>query len=165
VIGGKRLLYATGRNSHHFLLENCTWEQDTRVWTHADGYTWEELHHGIHRHFNGSIFQGYGISGVFVLRNNKIRNTFNAFRTSPVGEGKMDLLASSNGDIYNNIIINTSDNVLEPEVHCFNLFFYHNQLINGHAFISVTEVSGGPIYLYGNTGLSEPDCEDGWAIF
>ncbi len=163
--GGKRLLFAKGRKSHHFLVENCRWEQDIRVWTHEDGYTWEEIHHGEYRHYNGSIFQGDRISGVFVLRNNEIKNTFNAFRLSPVGEGQMDLLACSNGDIYNNLIINTSDNVLEPEVYCHNLYFYHNKLINGHAFISVTEVGGGPIFLYGNTGLSEPDCEDGWAIF
>ena len=143
------------------MIENCQWEQDLRVWTHEDGYTWEELHHGKYRHFNGSIFQGEKISGVFVLRNNQIKNTFNAFRLSPVGDGEMDLLASSNGDIYNNLIINTSDNVLEPEVYCHNLYFYHNRLINGHAFISVTGVGGGPIYLFGNTGLSEPDCEDG----
>jgi hypothetical protein len=165
VVGGKRLLYTKGWKSHHFLVENCTWEQDIRVWTHDDGYSWEELHHGVYRHFNGSIFQGDRISGVFVLRNNKISNTFNAFRLSPVGEGQIDLLACSNGDIYNNLIINTSDNVLEPEVYCYNLYFYHNRLINGHAFISVTEVGGGPIYLYGNTGLSESDCEDGWAIY
>jgi hypothetical protein len=165
VVGGKRLLYAMGRDSHHFLVENCRWEQDIRVWTHEGGYTWEELHHGKYRHFNGSIFQGDRISGVFVLRNNQIKNTFNAFRLSPVGEGNIDSLACSNGDINNNLIINTSDNVLEPEVYCHNLYFYHNRMINGHAFISVTEVGGGPIYFFGNTGLSEPDCEDGWAIY
>lgn len=165
VTGGRRLIYAKGRGSHHYMIENCRWEQDIRVWTHEDGYTWEELHHGRYRHFNGSIFQGDRISGVFVLRDNQIKNTFNAFRLSPVGEGKKDLLASSNGDVYNNLIINTSDNVLEPEVYCHNLYFYHNRMINGHAFISVTEVGGGPIYLFGNTGLSEPDCEDGWAIY
>jgi hypothetical protein len=165
VVGGKRLLYATGRKSHHFLVEHCRWEQDVRVWTQEEGYTWEELHHGKHRHFNGSIFQGEKISGVFVLRHNRIKNTFNAFRVSPVGDGRVDVLASSNGEIYNNLIINTSDNVLEPEVYCHNLYFYHNRLVNGHAFISVTEVGGGPIYLFGNTGLSEPDCEDGWAIY
>jgi len=38
-------------------------------------------------------------------------------------------------------------------------------MVNGHALISVTDVGGGPLYIYGNTGLSEPDCEDGWSIF
>jgi len=88
------LLYAAGRESHHFLVENCRWEQDISVWTHDDGYTWEELHHGRCRHFNGSIFKGDRISGVFVIRNHQIKNTFNAFKLSPVNDGQMDLLAA-----------------------------------------------------------------------
>ncbi len=77
----------------------------------------------------------------------------------------MDLLACTNGEIYRNKIYNTSDNVLEPEVYTKNLHFYHNQLINGHAFVSITEVSGGEIYIYGNTAVSLPDSEDGWTVF
>ena len=163
--GGRRALFATGRESHHFLVENCRWEQDERVWTHAGDYTWDELHHGIHHYYNGSIFQGSGISGVFVIRDNHIQNTFNAFRLSPVNEGVMDRLACSNGEIYRNTIINTSDNVLEPEVSVFNLHYYHNHMINGHAFISITEVTGGPVYIYGNTAVSLPESGDGWTVF
>jgi hypothetical protein len=163
--GGKRALFATGRNSHHFLMEDCTWEQEERVWTHADGYSWEEIHHGIHQHYNGSLFQGSGISGVFVLRNNLVKNTFNAFRLSLINDGEHDPLACTNGEIYGNTIINTSDNVLEPEVHAANLHFYHNKMINGHAFVSITEVAGGEIYIYGNTAVSMPESEDGWTIF
>ena len=163
--GGKRALFATGRDSHHFLVEQCSWEQDERVWTHAGDYSWEEIHHGVHQHYNGSIFQGKGISGVFVLRDNTIRNTFNAFRLSQISDGVFDPLACTNGEIYRNTIINTSDNVLEPEVHALNLHFYHNHMINGHAFVSITEVQGGEIYIYGNTALSLPDSEDGWTVF
>ncbi len=76
--GGKRAVFATGRGSHHFLVENCNWQQDERVWTHEDDYSWEEIYHGIHQHYNGSIFQGSRISGVFVIRDNYIQNTFNA---------------------------------------------------------------------------------------
>ena len=163
--GGKRALFATGRNSHHFLVEQCSWEQDERVWSHAEGYSWDEIHHGIHKHYNGSLFQGSEISGVFVLRDNQIRNTFNAFRLSQINNGAYDALACTNGEIYRNTIINTSDNVLEPEVHALNLHFYHNHMINGHAFVSITEVQGGDIYIYGNTAVSLPDSEDGWTIF
>ena len=163
--GGKRFLYTEGFSSHHFLIENCHWEQDEKVWTHADDYSWDEIHHGKYSYYNGSIFQSARSGGVFVLRNNTIRNTFNAFRLSQVLNNEFDYLSASNGEIYNNVIINTSDNVLEPENYCSNLHFYHNQLINGHAFISITEVGGGPIYIYGNTGLSEENCEDGWTIF
>ncbi len=163
--GGKRALFATGRGSHHFLVEHCTWEQDERVWTHEDGYSWEEIHHGIYSHYNGSLFQGSEISGVFVLRDNQIRNTFNAFRLSLINDGATDLLACTNGEIYRNTITNTSDNVLEPEVHARNLHFYHNRMINGHAFISITEVAGGDIYIYGNTAVSMPESADGWTVF
>ncbi len=163
--GGKRALFATGRDSHHFLVEQCSWEQDERVWSHEEDYSWDEIHHGNHQHYNGSIFQGNAISGVFVLRDNTIRNTFNAFRLSQISGGKFDPLACTNGEIYRNTIINTSDNVLEPEVHALNLHFYHNSMINGHAFVSITEVQGGDIYIYGNTAVSLPDSEDGWTIF
>ena len=163
--GGKRALFAKGRKSHHFLIENCYWEQDKRVWDHSDGYTWEELHHGIYKYLNGSIFQGDKISGVFVIRDNTIKNTFNAFRLSLISGGKVDSLAGTNGEIYRNTIINTADNVLEPELFCHNLYFYHNRMINGHAWISFTEVGGGFVYIYGNTGISLPDSKDGWTIF
>ena len=163
--GGKRALFATGRGSHHFLIEQCSWEQDERVWTQPGDYTWDEIHHGIHSHFNGSLFQGRDISGVFVLRDNNIQNTFNAFRLSQINSGESDPLACTNGEIYRNTIVNTSDNVLEPEVHTRNLHFYHNTMINGHAFISITDVLGGEIYIYGNTAVSLPAADDGWTIF
>lgn len=163
--GGKRALFATGRKSHHFLIQGCTWEQDARVWTHEGDYSWDEIHHGIHKHFNGSLFQGSEISGGFVLRDNHILNTFNAFRLSPINDGIFDPLACTNGEIYRNTIFNTSDNVLEPEVHVLNLHFYHNTMVNGHAFISITEVQGGELYVYGNTAMSMPESDDGWTIF
>ncbi len=163
--GGKRALFAMGRDSHHLLVEQCSWEQDERVWSHADGYSWDEVHHGIHKYYNGSLFQGSEISGVFVLRDNQIRNTFNAFRLSQINDRKYDPLACTNGEIYRNTIFNTADNVLEPEVHVLNLHFYHNTMVNGHAFVSITEVKGGEIYIYGNTALSMPSSADGWTIF
>ncbi len=163
--GGKRALFATGRLSHHFLIEHCTWEQDERVWTHQEGYTWDEVHHGIHKHYNGSLFQGSGIGGTFVLRDNHIQNTFNAFRISLIGDGERDMLACTNGEIYRNTVINTADNVLEPEVHVKNLHYYHNRMINGHAFVSITEVVGGEVYIYGNTAVQLPGSEDGWTVF
>jgi hypothetical protein len=163
--GGKRALFATGRGSHHFLVEHCTWEQEERLWSHEGDFSWDEIHHGIHQHYNGSLFQGSGISGVFVLRDNRVENTFNAFRLSQINDGELDLLACTNGEVYRNTILNTSDNVLEPEVHAKNLHFYHNRMVNGHAFVSITEVAGGEIYIYGNTAVSLPDSEDGWTIF
>jgi hypothetical protein len=82
-----------------------------------------------------------------------------------MGDTAGDTLACTNGEIYRNIVNNSADNAFEPEVYCKNLHYYHNVMIDGHAFISVTEVGGGPMYIYGNTGVSLPDCEDGWTIY
>ncbi len=163
--GGKMAVYAKGEKCHNFLIDGCRWEQDPRIWTHADGFTWAEVHHGKYECFNGSIFQGKNIGGNVVIRNNYIKNIFNAFRLSPVADRKLTPGTSCNFEIYNNYIENSADNVLEPEVYVSNLYFYHNQMKNGHAFISITEVQGGPIYLFGNRGWSTPDCKDGWTIF
>jgi len=163
--GGRRAMYAQGRKSHHFLIENCYWEQGEHVWTKEGKYSWEELHHGEYRHYNGGLFQAKMIGGSFVLRDNYIKNVYNGFRLSIMGDAESDTLACTNGEIYRNVIENSADNAFEPEVYCKNLHFYHNRMINSHAFISVTEVGGGPLYFYSNTGVKLPDCNDGWTIF
>lgn len=163
--GGRRALFAQGRRSHHFLVENCYWEQGKHVWTKEGKFSWAELHHGEFRHYNGSIFQAKMIGGSFVIRDNYIKNVYNGIRLSIMGDAESDTLACTNGEIYRNVIENSADNAFEPEVYCKNLYFYHNKMINSHAFISITEVGGGPIYFYGNTGVKLPDCNDGWTIF
>lgn len=163
--GGRRAVFTKGRGSHHYLIENCFWEQGEHVWTKENEYSWAELHHGEFRHYNGGLLQAEQISGSFVLRDNYIKNVYNGFRLSIMGQAESDTLACTNGEIYRNVIENSSDNAFEPEVYCRNLHFYHNKMINSHAFISVTEVGGGPLYIYGNTGVKLPDCEDGWTIF
>ncbi len=165
VRGGRRVLFAQGRKSHHFLVENCYWEQGEHVWTKENQYSWEELHHGQFRYYNGSIFQAKMIGGSFVIRDNYIKNVYNGIRLSIMGDAESDTLACTNGEVYRNVIENSADNAFEPEVYCNNLHFYHNKMINSHAFISVTEVGGGPLYFYGNTGVKLPDCKDGWTIF
>ena len=163
--GGRRAFFAQGRKSHHFLVENCYWEQGEHVWTKEGKYSWAELHHGEFRHYNGSIFQARMIGGSFVIRDNYIKNVYNGIRLSIMGDAESDTLACTNGEIYRNVIENSADNAFEPEVYCKNLHFYHNKMINSHAFISITEVAGGAMYFYGNTGVKLPDCNDGWTIF
>ncbi len=165
VLGGRRLLFATGRKSHHFLVEHCYWEQGEKIWTKEPPYTWAEQHHGKYKCFNGSLFQGRLISGSFILRDNYIKNVYNGIRLSVIEGVENDTLACANGLIYNNIIENSADNAFEPEVYCKNLHFFHNKMINSHAFISLTEVGGGPLYFYGNTGIKKADCTDGWTIY
>lgn len=163
--GGKMVVYAKGEQSHNFLIEGCKWEQDERIWTHEEDYSWAEVHHGVHEYYNGSIFQGKNIGGNVVIKNNVIKNIFNAFRITPVSSRQFTLGTARNYDINNNYIENSADNVLEPEVNVSNLYFYNNQMKDGHAFISITEVQGGPMYIFGNRGWSTPECTDGWTIF
>lgn len=163
--GGRRAFFAEGRRSHHLLVENCYWEQGEHVWTKEGKFSWAELHHGAFKHYNGSIFQAKMIGGSFVIRDNYIRNVYNGIRLSIMGDAENDTLACTNGEVYRNIIENSADNAFEPEVYCKNLHFYHNKMINSHAFVSITEVGGGPLYFYGNTGVKLPDCNDGWTIF
>lgn len=163
--GSRRAIFAQGRKSHHFLIENCYWEQGEHVWTKENEFSWAELHHGEFRHYNGGLFQAKMIGGSFVLRDNYLKNVYNGFRLSIMGDAESDTLACTNGEIYRNVIENSADNAFEPEVYCKNLHFYHNRMINSHAFISVTEVGGGPLFFYGNTGVKLPDCKDGWTIF
>jgi rhamnogalacturonyl hydrolase YesR len=166
ITGGRRAFFAEGRNSHHFLIEQCYWEQGEHVWKKEKEYSWAELHHGQYRYYNGSLFQGKQIGGSFVIRDNYIKNVYNGIRLSVMDETTgLDTLACTNGEIYRNVIENSADNAFEPEVYCKNLHFYHNKMINSHAFISVTEVGGGPLWFYGNTGVKLPDCRDGWTVF
>lgn len=163
--GSRRAFFAKGRKSHHFLIENCFWEQGEDVWNKQGQYSWDELHHGKLKFYNGSIFQAKMISGSFIIRDNYIKNVYNGIRLSVMGDAEVDTLACTNGEIYRNVIVNSADNAFEPEVYCKNLHFYHNRMINSHAFVSLTEVGGGPLYFYGNTGVKLPDCKDGWTIF
>ncbi len=157
--GGRKVIYPKGNTCHHFLVANCYWEQDERVYTTFD---WDEMHHGSLAYYNGGLFAAQGIGGGFIIRNNTIKNVFNGIRFT--GD-KNNRRLNANGEIYGNVIINTRDNAFEPEDVCSNLHFYHNRLINSHAFISIDMVRGGPIYFYGNVGWQTEYRGHEWTIF
>lgn len=149
IYGGKRAIYPTGTQCHHFLVENCTWEQDPKVWTLFD---WTEMHHGAMEYYNGALFHPSGTGGGYVVRHNTIKNVFNAFRTKP------DRYAEDgNGEFYGNTISNVADNDFEPEGWAWNIHYYHNRLHNIHKLYSIDEVRGGSIYIYGNVITQSKD--------
>ena len=90
--GGRRALFAQGRRSHHFLVENCYWEQGKHVWIKEGKFSWAELHHGEFKHYNGSIFQAKMIGGSFVIRDNYIKNVYNGIRLSIMGDAESDTI-------------------------------------------------------------------------
>lgn len=149
-IGGKRVIKPSGKGCHHFLVENCYWEQHKGVWA---GYDWEEMHHGSQSYYNGSLFHPDNTDGYYVIRNNIVRNVFNAFRTA--FESQLD--RDANGEFYNNMIENSRDNVFEPEGSAFNLYFYNNHIHNSHKPFSIDDLKGGPLYIFGNKITQDND--------
>jgi hypothetical protein len=148
-VGGRRVIYPKGNGCHHFLIENCYWEQDERVWNTWD---WQELHHGSLQHYNGALFHPKETNGNFIVRHNTIKNVFNAIRTKP-----RTIREDGNGEMYGNTIINVRDNEFEPEGWAWNLHFYHNRLHNIHKQFSIDDVQGGPMYIYGNVTTQDDD--------
>ena len=148
-MGGRRVIYPKGKGCHHFLIENCFWNQGEEVWT---SYDWEDMHHGSRSYCNGALFHPSGTSGSFVMRGNTIVNVFNAFRSKA---NSID--EDNNGEIYDNIIRNVADNDFEPEGWAWNLHYYHNKLHNIHKMYSIDDVKGGPLYIYGNVITESKD--------
>jgi len=142
-IGGKRAIKPSGKGCHHFLVENCYWKQHEDVWA---SYDWEEMHHGSQSYYNGSLFHPDNTDGCYVIRNNIVKNVFNAFRTA--FESQLD--RDANGEFYNNVVENSRDNAFEPEGSAFNLYFYNNYIHNSHKPFSIDGLKGGPLYIFGN---------------
>ncbi len=169
--GGRRVIYATGENTHHLLIENCYWDQGGEfLWKVVDDSlgvdAWTSMHHESMSYFNGSIIDFRGTCGSIVIRNNKFINTFNAVRWRGT-EGGFD----SNIEIYNNKISHARDNDFEPETYSYNLHIYNNFLHNIHRTLSVDNLFGGFVYFYGNVITTDSDpwtqevCKNVWKVY
>lgn len=154
--GGRKVILATGAETHHVLVEGCSWDQGGEaLWTlekdarGVDG--WLSMHHELMGYYNGSLIDSRASGGSFVIRNNRIRNAYNGIRfTSKKG-------FDANVEIYNNTLNNIRDNDFEPEHYAFNMHIYHNRSHNIHKTLSVDDVAGGYIYYYGNTISMDAD--------
>ncbi len=158
--GGKRVLDASGTNTHHLLVENCFWDQGGNyLWTLVTGTdgldAWTSMHDGAMQYYNGSLVDLSGTGGSVVIRNNTIINAFNGIRWTALNG------YDSNIEIYDNTVSNVRDNDFEPESYTYNLHIYHNKSFNIHKTMSVDHVQGGYIYYYGNLITSE--VSDSWA--
>jgi hypothetical protein len=154
--GGKKVIAATGANTHHVLVQNCFWDQGgdylwRLVTDPAAADAWTSMHEGAMQYYNGSLIDFSGTGGSIVIRNNSVTNAFNGIRW--VGQQNYD----TNIEIYDNTITNIRDNDFEPEYFTFNLHIYHNRSHNIHKTMSVDHVQGGSIYYYGNRITSDND--------
>lgn len=148
--GGRKVILATGVETHHVLVEYCWWDQGgERLWTiDKDSLgvdAWLSMHHQLMGYYNGSLVDSRASGGSFVVRGNHIQNAYNGVRfTSKKGY-------DANVEIYNNQVFNIRDNDFEPEHYAYNMHIYHNRSYNIHKTMSVDAVGGGYIYYYGNT--------------
>ena len=169
--GARHVIWAKGEFTHHLLVENCSWDQGGEfLWkvekdsAGVDG--WTAMHHESMEYFNGSIIDFRGTEGSVVIRNNTIKNAFNAVRWRGQ-EGGYD----SNVEIYGNHISQVRDNDFEPETYTYNLYIYHNFSHNIHRTLSVDNVDGGFIYYYGNVITTDNKpwtqkiCNSFWKIY
>jgi hypothetical protein len=169
--GARHVIWAKGERTHNLLVENCYWDQGGEfLWRLVHDSlgvrAWLSMHHKSMQYFNGSIIDFRGTGGDVVIRNNTIKNAFNAIRW----RGKVGGY-DSNVEIYGNNISQVRDNDFEPETYTYNLYIYHNFSHNIHRTLSVDHVNGGYIYYYGNVITTDNDpwtikvCTSFWKIY
>jgi len=171
IIGGENAVYATSVNTHHLLIEDCTWEQDERVWTgfsldpswtseasdpssEAYGDDWYEMHHGSLAYYNGSLLKLEDTAGSFVIRGCTVMNVFNGFRTDFASAANENAV---NGEVTGNLFMNHDDNAIEPEGFAWNLHISRNHFHNIHKCYSFDEIAGGRLYVWGNVHTETTD--------
>ncbi|MBS1564413.1 MAG: hypothetical protein JST39_08480, partial [Bacteroidetes bacterium] len=83
--GGRKVILATGAETHHVLVEYCHWDQGgERLWTiDKDSLgvdAWLSMHHQLMGYYNGSLVDSRASGGSFVIRHNYIQNAYNGIR-------------------------------------------------------------------------------------
>lgn len=155
ILKGLYAFFAEGVRTHHLLLENNIWVQDTSedMWSRRH---WCEYKYGKLRGQAGALFAGLDIAGGVIIRRNKVEYAFNGvridvstpMRDDPGWRGKL----SANIEVYDNEFSFIRDNVLEPEYDATNWWFHGNRIRNAHAWFSFDGLYGGRWYLYDNVG-------------
>jgi hypothetical protein len=150
--------------SHHFLIEWCSWIQDDtpehKLWLQ---YEWEDAHGGADghnglRYFNGGFFGSGDILGNVVIRNNQISDAYNgvvfwATKELKKKENETEMMRRNHHVfVHDNVFARIRDNPIEPEGHMYDLRVHHNTFFNCHGWFSLDSVAGGFWYFYGNKG-------------
>jgi hypothetical protein len=146
---GKEVVFPTGNDAHHILVEHCYVQHPAEVWR---GWSWEAIHHGEHEHYNGALLHPHASGGGHVMRSNTLINLFNGFRTKPD-----NIRQDGNIEIYDNTLLNIRDNDFEPEEWAWNVHYHANHHRNIHKAYSIDDVRGGHLYLYSNTYTQDDD--------
>ena len=176
--GGTVAISANGIETSDITVQNCSWQQDMskrhEMW---NGVPWGRIHGskdnskypGVdlkndYRHWDGDFFIATDIAGNVTIRNNKIRDAFNAIHffnsvdALPPGVVADSLKFNSgrrsaaNVLIENNIFIRIRDNIFEPEDHAWNWVIRRNRFHDCYRPFSLEFDRAGWIYIYGNMG-------------
>ncbi len=152
VVGSRRVIEALGQDSHHLLIENNQWVQDSTgaIWRDLP---WAEMHHGQYQYFNGAFFASQDIGGDVIFRNNYLDTAFNALRSKDSYQDQ-ESGRNLNFEIYGNVFRHIRDNPIEPEGHAHNWFIHHNHIDGAHAWFSFDGVRSHGIYIFSNTAHS-----------
>lgn len=163
---GQHAIAARGDRAHHILIEGCTWTQNKQVYTTWD---WTELHHGTLKHYNGGLYGGGAAAGGVVIRYNNAGYGFNGLRWWLGDTTGAQARHQSNIEIYDNYFHHFRDNIIEPENFTWNLHLYHNRLDScPRGVFSFDGMTGGEIFLYGNTGRWSQDGateSNAWTVY
>lgn len=155
ILKGLYAFFAEGVRTHHLLVENNIWIQDTSedMWSRRH---WCEYKYGKLRGQAGALFAGLDIAGGVIIRRNKVAYAFNAVRVDVSTPKRNDRAwrgkLSANIEVYDNDFSFIRDNVLEPEYDATNWWFHNNRIRNAHAWFSFDGLYGGRWYLYDNAG-------------
>ena len=155
ILKGLYAFYGEGPLTHHILLENNTWIQDTSedMWHRRH---WCEYKYGVLRGQAGALFAGLDIAGGIIIRRNRVEQAFNAVRIDVSTPRRADRWwlgkLSANIEVYDNDFAFIRDNVLEPEYDATNWWFHGNRIRNAHAWFSFDVLYGGRWYIYDNEG-------------
>jgi len=148
-------VFAEGPQTHHILLENNVWIQDTSqdMWSRRH---WCEYKYGKLRGQAGALFAGLDIAGGVIVRRNRLQYAFNAVRIDVSNAKRSDRSwlgkLGTNIEVYDNDFAFIRDNVLEPEYDATNWWFHGNRIRNAHAWFSFDGLHGGRWYVYDNVG-------------
>jgi hypothetical protein len=167
-IVGSTYAFFVDRHSDHFLVEDNVWTQDDSGYAAAEsgasgrveltpkpGRMWDTIpwgvaHHGSRAYLHGGLIGSFGTAGSIVVRRNIVRNAYNGVRIRATRCERPP--CNVNVEIYDNDFQFIRDNPVEPEDQAANWWIFHNRIYNGHGWISLDGVSGGPIYVFGNVG-------------
>jgi len=171
--GGTIAIGANGIETRDILIQGCSWQQTEKnvMW---DSIDWEAIHgsyenaeRGVdldndYRHFDGDFFRAWNIAGNVTIRENTIKDAFNAIHffnsvdALPPGV-RGDTLrfnsgrrSSSNVLIENNLFERIRDNCIEPEDHAWNWVVRGNSFADCYAPYSFELDRAGWFYVYNN---------------